>query len=492
MPANLKLDNSNLVPFIEILEQTVKQKIQHPNILIAVNDNSQMMSIVNDFIDGQCTKFSLENQNVNDLWSALIKIIHISDPILTAAHCDSLQDMNPATMSSADNPPENSNTLVTSRLPVYHQRLLGALFSAADMMVRLDVQSAQPVADSVAHVLIWNATPGSPSNRKAFCSLAHNCAENFPYYFTFANRIGLLVKPIASAEWMAILTEGSRGVIVGYSAALNPNYRHDISVDRDGTAIDRISSASPGHGLMQSVDLSATTGNGRVEVLEERPWNPQTAASALKAADPSLRDPFGGGNSLTARSSARLLKDDGLGGGGMGMGMGMGGGAGGGLFDKRANTPNLLGASSRDSSPAHPRSASFGDDNNPSNPSNPSNSNPSSNSRGIAMKPSSESLLYVPSASAGSSQRATEGRVTEESWDDSFDRDDDPPAQGKTKPLAPQTNKANQSPAQAPAPVQVRLKDLQNVFSSSLVSASSLEYRAMRNIDYSEDYADLK
>ena len=40
--------------------------------------------------------------------------------------------------------------------------------------------------------------------------------------------------------------------------------------------------------------------------------------------------------------------------------------------------------------------------------------------------------------------------------------------------------------------IKIRNKQLQDVFSSSMVSSTSLEYRSYSNIDLREDYADVK
>ena len=119
------------------------------------------------------------------------------------------------------------------------------------------------------------------------------------------------------------------------------------------------------------------------------------------------------------------------------------------------------------------------------------------------MQLSSENLTKDTATSNYNNRnnRATEGRWNAgESWDD--DEDDEnsiskemPPNQVNS---SSRDNKKNPGTTTTPTSVSsspsiyVKLKDLQNVFSSSLVSAASLEYRSFRNIDFSEDYADVK
>lgn len=519
----MRLDSTNLVAFVDILEQTVKQKMANPNILIEIKDNPEIMSIVNQFISGGCTKIFLEQHAMNNLWSAAMKIIHMSDPILSAKSCESLGKLKHETMGLPDNPVDNTNQNLTNGLPIYHQRLLGALFSASDMMIRLDAKSATAIADSVSNALIWNSAPGSSSNHRAFCNLIHNQCENFPYYYTFADRMGLLVKPIDSNEWMAILSEGNSGVIVGYSAALNPDYRHNPGGGGGGGGISRRVSdpsilSADSSSLMKSVDLSTIPGNSRIEILEEKPWLP----SPNKGGRVRNRDRDTGiskqDDSLLSISSP----DTSL------LGMMS--------FDKRSNTPNLGAAPSLENSPVtldkksalsledsntNPNKYTFpsvtrmspalldpplpisGNINNPNAGINPPSSN--TQTRGIAMQLSSENLTKdtVTTNYNNRNNRATEGRWNAgESWDD--DEDDENSISKEMPPM----NQANSSsrdntkknPGTSTTPtsvssspsIYVKLKDLQNVFSSSLVSASSLEYRSFRNIDFSEDYADVK
>jgi hypothetical protein len=476
--SSLKLDNSNLVPFIDILEETVKQKVQHPNIILKITDNPQVINIVNDFANGLCTKYSLESQEFSDLWSAIVKIIQISDPILTAANCDTLQHLD-----SGPLPTETSATII-SRLPVFHQRLLGALFSACDMLIRLDANVASALASSASNALIWNSAPNSPENKLAFTSFVRHCSENFPYYFTFANRIGLSVKPVESKEWMAILTEGNSGVIIGNSAALNPNYSHNNPNNNP---------ISPSNSLMQSIDLSSTT---TAAVTDKT----RSSSSSLP---PRNREGDNNGMMTTTtmggrdRGGERERGGGGSGGGGGGLGLSLE------LFDKRSNTPNnmsLASSSSRDSnySPA----ATMMISNNNSNSNTKEDGEPTLPRKGIAMKPSNENIHNNNSSSNNnnntnnknnnnSNNRATEGRISsEDDWDEEQQQEEE---NNNNNNMRNNNKKETPAPAAAPpAPKTVKLKDLQNVFSSSLVSASSLEYRSFRNIDYNEDYADLK
>jgi hypothetical protein len=475
--SSLKLDNSNLVPFIDILEETVKQKIQHPNIILKITDNPQVIDIVNDFANGLCTKYSLESQEFSDLWSAIVKIIQISDPILTAANCDTLQHLD-----SGPLPTETSATII-NRLPVFHQRLLGALFSACDMLIRLDANVASALAGSASNALIWNSAPNSPENKLAFTSFVRHCSENFPYYFTFANRIGLSVKPVESKEWMAILTEGNSGVIIGNSAAINPNYSHNNPSNPSNPI-------SPSNSLMQSIDLSSSA----AAVTDK-------TRSSTSSLPPRNREGGGGGsdpsnNNNNNNSGMMGGRDRGGERGGSGLGLSLE------LFDKRSNTPNnmsLASSSSRDSNYSPAATMMINNNSNPNpNPNTIGSSGRQSEEdgeaalprKGIAMKPSNENIHSNNSSSftnnKNNNNRATEGRISsEDDWDEEQE------AENKDKNGVRKDKK--ETPAAAPpAPKTVKLKDLQNVFSSSLVSASSLEYRSFRNIDYNEDYADLK
>jgi hypothetical protein len=582
-----KLDNNNISAFLDILEQIIKLKCRNPNLIITINleelmsdiggknkgsgggaaagTSPEIMNIVNHFRSGTINKFFLENQNINSLWSSIIKILQTSDPILSANSCISLSSMNHMTMRNSPPPPtssvgglstsgssssltsydhSNSNYPIANHLPSYHQRLLGALFSASDMLIRLDSSCATTIADSVSHVLLWNSVPGSSENHAGFCSLIHNSAETFPYYYTFADRVGLLVHPIDSNEWMAILTEGNSGVIVGYSAALNPNYTHSPNkgggVGRRNRGGDMVEGESKegGSGRVGEEKERGRNSSSRYDEYDEKPSSSSSFSSSSlvprggggagagiggrEGRNASSRYRNEGDLSLNLSSPSIIAGDSSM------MML---------SSDKRANTPNL-GSSSLDSSPSsrskssedHGISVGGREENKPEGraaspgmkqfPSLPPsqqevlNTSLARNPKGIAMNSSSMDNL---SFQASNNRTRTEGKDKhgddeDDDWDNSLDeipsmeketdnnRNNKPMDSGKgagsnrnSRNASPSVTQQTQQQPSEPSPsLLVKLKDLQNIFSSSLISAASLEYRSYRNIDYNEDYADSK
>jgi hypothetical protein len=193
MRTNMKLGTENVEPFVDLLETAVMKKLKTPQVSLEMLDNKQTNEVIEHFTGGFSNRSSLDKNDTNVLWSAAIKIIKMSDPIFSDRNCTTLQTASGFDVST-----------IASYLPLHHQQLLGALFSASEMIIRIDWSSANIAADSLSSVLIWNTAPGSLNNRHAFCNLINNQRKDFPYCHAFERKLNLNMEPLKNSEWIDI------------------------------------------------------------------------------------------------------------------------------------------------------------------------------------------------------------------------------------------------------------------------------------------------
>lgn len=200
--SNMKFTAESVVPWVDLLEAMVRKKLKNPTTPLKAIDNKLTNEVIEAYLTGFRNRTVLDKADANVLWSAVTKVIKASDPILSDRNCTTLQIASSLEVSQ-----------LTSYLPVAHQQVLGALFRAAEMLIRLlDAHSAATTVDSLASLLIWNSAPGSLTNRHAFCNLIHAVREDFPYCHAFEQKLFNLpqaqaqgLEPLKAEEWIEIL-----------------------------------------------------------------------------------------------------------------------------------------------------------------------------------------------------------------------------------------------------------------------------------------------
>lgn len=111
---NVKLGSDDVVPFVELLEATVRRRMKNTVTTLKIVDNKLTNDVVEHFRDGFRNRTALDKADMNALWSAAIKIIKQSDPIFSDRNCTTLQ-----TASSED------VSQIASYLPLHHKQILG-------------------------------------------------------------------------------------------------------------------------------------------------------------------------------------------------------------------------------------------------------------------------------------------------------------------------------------------------------------------------------
>lgn len=114
--ANMKLSSDSVVPFVDLLETLVKKKQKHPSASLKIVDTKQVNEVIDQFLEGFRHRTSLDKSDVSVLWSAVIKIIKQSDPILSDRNCTTLQTASSKEVAQ-----------IATYMPVYHQQVLGSI-----------------------------------------------------------------------------------------------------------------------------------------------------------------------------------------------------------------------------------------------------------------------------------------------------------------------------------------------------------------------------
>lgn len=243
-PGTLKLDTSNLSPFMDILEDAVKQKIRSPKNALILVDNRHTSQLTTNFASGSLNRSLWETHNTNTLWSSLMQIIQMSEPILSDVTCVTLRSATPQVVSQ-----------IATVLPEHHRKLLGALFSASEMIARVDTSSAAVVASSLSQALVWNTSPKSAHTRNAFSNLIGNQRVDFPYALIFARNIGLNVEPMKAKEWHVIMSSYGDPPMTS-EEILVPSDRVELLEERplatDGSA-QKMTTKTPSHSSFNEI-----------------------------------------------------------------------------------------------------------------------------------------------------------------------------------------------------------------------------------------------